>query len=164
MLVRLYHPQHLLDNGNVVLKHLKMPFSAPPWLRWHPTPLVSHPLQVVHFRLLPVTHIKQCPLGLCLRPVVSYLPLSLQVFSASPLASGAIRIAMIPKFTPHVLTSLLSPASPIGYLNLAQTHRPKAGTSPAPRKTCASSRECPLPCESGPSHFRLHRLACLHIQ
>lgn len=68
ILVRLYYPQHLLHNVNVVLKHLKMPFSAAPWLRWHPPPLVSHPLQVVHFRLLPVTHIKQCPLGLCLRP------------------------------------------------------------------------------------------------
>lgn len=68
---------------------------------------------------------------------------------------------MIPKFIPHVLTSLLSPASPIGYLNLAQTHRPKAGTSPAPRKTCASSRECPLPCESGSSHSRLHRLVSI---
>lgn len=51
---------------------------------------------------------------------------------------------MIPKFIPQVLMSLLSPASPIGHLKLAQTHRLKTGTGPAPRKTCASS-SVPLP-------------------
>ena len=138
ILVRLYHPRQLLDNGNVVLKHLKMPFSAPPWLRGHPTPLVAHPLQVVHFKLLRVTRIKWCPLRLCLRPCC-FLSSSL---SPSFLSLSSGFSCYQDHNDPQVYTSssdVSSESSISRHLNLALTHRPQTGTGPAPRKTCASS-------------------------
>lgn len=121
-----------------------MPFSAPPWLLWHPTLLASPPLMAVHLGLLHVSYINWYSLGLCSRPCCflpsspssSFLSLSLS-FSCHPDLSDP------QDYASSFDLSSESIESPTGYLHLAQIHRFKTGTGPAPRETCPSSSDFP---------------------